>query len=168
MPAAIHDCGELLQLEANLYLKLHSMITSLGINWAEHCHTEMLLPGIAMFFLIWNYREYNAGLIEINKMFTNRQAAVATIVAAPLFFLIAGCSEAEMANASSENGLETITGTYVGQGVICPQMQLDSGEKISLSGAYPKQLQSGDALSVKGRWAPESKCMQGREFRVFK
>lgn len=61
---------------------------------------------------------------------------------------------------------DTITGKYIGPGVTCPQFRLDSGETISLSGAHPV-LQPGERLTLTGRWAMNSKCMQGREFRVF-
>ena len=62
--------------------------------------------------------------------------------------------------------LETITGQYMGPGVTCPQFRLSSGETVSLSGSYP-DLTPGQQLTLSGRWAENSKCMQGREFRVF-
>ena len=62
--------------------------------------------------------------------------------------------------------LESITGQYVGPGVICPRFQLASGETISLSGAY-SDLTSGGQQTLTGLWAENSKCMQGREFRVI-
>lgn len=62
--------------------------------------------------------------------------------------------------------LESITGAYTGPGVTCPQFRLDGGETISLSGDHP-QMTPGERRTLTGRWAMNSKCMQGREFRVF-
>lgn len=72
-----------------------------------------------------------------------------------------------MTKTSGGTGLLEISGTFAGQGIVCPQFRMDDGETISLSGAYPAQMKLGEKLTLSGRWAPESKCMQGREFRVF-
>ena len=69
--------------------------------------------------------------------------------------------------AAVTNEESTITGTYIGPGAECPQFRLNDGEKISLSGAVP-DAEIGEALTLAGRWSMLSKCMQGREFRVFK
>lgn len=88
-----------------------------------------------------------------------------------LFFLViiampgtAGKPDAVAANATP---FETISGYYAGPGVICPLFKLDGGETISLSGDYP-ELAAGQHFVLSGRWAEKSKCMQGREFHVFK
>jgi hypothetical protein len=67
---------------------------------------------------------------------------------------------------SRQASLETITGQYVGPGVICPRFRLSGGETISLSGPLP-ELQPGQDITLTGRWSVNSKCMQGREFRVI-
>lgn len=72
-----------------------------------------------------------------------------------------------MVDNRNESGLESIVGTFVGAGVLCPQFRLEDGETVSLSGAVPAEITAGTELTLNGRWAFESKCMQGREFRVF-
>jgi hypothetical protein len=61
----------------------------------------------------------------------------------------------------------SITGTFLGKGVECPQFRLENGEQISLSGTIPEH-QVGDEATLTGRWSMISTCMQGREFRVSK
>jgi len=69
-----------------------------------------------------------------------------------------------MANGP-ETGLETIRGVLLGPGVECVQFRLDDGEQISLTGAVPEVV-PGTALTLTGRWAMVSYCMQGRTFSI--
>ena len=67
---------------------------------------------------------------------------------------------------TKNTNLATITGQFVGRGVICERFKLADGETISLSGDHPEPT-PGVEVTLSGRWALESKCMQGREFRVI-
>lgn len=60
---------------------------------------------------------------------------------------------------------EVVEGAFAGMGVECPLFRLSTGEMITLSGAIP-QLELGKTVSLSGRWARISNCMQGRTFRV--
>lgn len=61
---------------------------------------------------------------------------------------------------------EIMSGTFIGPGVTCPQFRLDSGEQVSLSGVT-NGMQVGVRYKLDAIEARLSKCMQGREFRVF-
>lgn len=63
-------------------------------------------------------------------------------------------------------GQEEIVGHYVGPGVTCPQFELETGETVSLSGIYDKDMSSGVQIRLVGSWSRVSTCMQGREFSV--
>ena len=60
---------------------------------------------------------------------------------------------------------EIITGAFQGQGVECPVFRLESGERVTLMGIIPS-LDIGEEVSLTGRWARISSCMQGRSFQV--
>lgn len=62
--------------------------------------------------------------------------------------------------------LERITGSFIGTGAPCPQFRLETGETISLSGVYERDLPKATAIVLEGRWQLVSTCMQGREFNV--
>ncbi|MCC1480364.1 hypothetical protein J1C52_01775 [Roseibaca sp. Y0-43] len=61
---------------------------------------------------------------------------------------------------------EILSGTFIGAGVTCPQFRLDSGEQVSLSGVT-EGMTIGNAYRIDGAESMNSKCMQGREIRVF-
>ena len=67
---------------------------------------------------------------------------------------------------SSKPSMErkVIEGAFAGMGVECPLFRLSTGEMITLTGAIP-QLEVGQTVSLSGRWARISYCMQGRTFR---
>jgi hypothetical protein len=59
-----------------------------------------------------------------------------------------------------------MSGTFIGPGVTCPQFRLDSGEQVSLSGTTDG-MTIGQTYRIDGAESMNSKCMQGREIRVF-
>lgn len=79
-------------------------------------------------------------------------------------FLTFATAGALMANGP-ETGMETIRGVLLGPGVECMQFRLDDGEQISLTGPVPEAA-PGTALTLTGRWAMVSYCMQGRTFSI--
>ncbi|OSQ47259.1 hypothetical protein MGEO_16005 [Marivita geojedonensis] len=61
--------------------------------------------------------------------------------------------------------MQKITGTYVGQGAMCPLFQLDHGERITITGRLPG-MEPGEFFEFTGRWSLRSYGMQGRNFHV--
>lgn len=61
-----------------------------------------------------------------------------------------------------------INGTFLGRGVECPQLLLETGERLSLSGGAVSGIEPGQKLRVTGRYARVSTCMEGRAFLVGK
>ena len=59
-----------------------------------------------------------------------------------------------------------VSGAYLGPGAECPQFELLSGERISLSGVRDHAFTKGEIVNLHGRWRPVSTCMQGRDFLV--
>jgi len=70
-----------------------------------------------------------------------------------------------MSEQQSDDTLAEITGSYVGPGVECPQFRLEDGETVSLV-AMPAEIETGEPVTLTGRWPMFSKCMQGRTFYV--
>lgn len=101
-------------------------------------------------------------------MVVKQRPVIAGVSGLLLLLSTAGGNAGGMEKTSTSDGMVTLSGTYVGQGVNCPQFRLEDGETISLSGNYPALVASGGPIVLTGRWARESKCMQGREFRVFR
>ncbi len=61
---------------------------------------------------------------------------------------------------------EIIAGEFLGPGVTCPQLRLNSGEQISLSGGDFRQTAQGTRLKLGGSFVRMSQCMQGCSFVV--
>ena len=79
--------------------------------------------------------------------------------------LLATSAGAVMANGPATE-YARISGVFLGPGVECPQLRLADGEQISLTGAVP-DADIGAALTLTGRWALMSVCMQGRTFDIL-
>lgn len=68
----------------------------------------------------------------------------------------------------SETSSVTIRGTAVAGGVICPLIELTSGEKIPLVGVALDAFPPGTPLLLTGHVLQRSPCQQGRwAFRVL-
>lgn len=80
--------------------------------------------------------------------------------------LLSVSDERVLASGVDSNGMQTITGVYVGEGAECPRFRLESGEIVSLSGVFDRDLTRGKVVELQGRWREISRCMQGREFAV--
>ena len=79
-----------------------------------------------------------------------------------------GCTMADDTGKNDQANLSlvSLSGVFVGRGVVCERFKLDDGETISLSGDY--RVTGIDVpAKLNGRWAQISKCQQGREFRVL-
>jgi hypothetical protein len=68
-----------------------------------------------------------------------------------------------IASASGDKvGLETITGTTIEGGVVCPLLKLDDGEIVPLTGVPLDAYPPGERLVLEGRFVRVSICQQGR------
>ena len=68
-----------------------------------------------------------------------------------------------VASASGDKvGLETITGTTVEGGVVCPLLKLEYGEIVPLAGVPLDAYPPGQRLVLEGRFVRVSICQQGR------
>ncbi len=69
---------------------------------------------------------------------------------------------ADASASGDKTGLETITGTTVEGGVVCPLLKLEDGEIVPLAGvplhAYPPSRR----LVLEGQFVRVSICQQGR------
>lgn len=56
----------------------------------------------------------------------------------------------------------TVTGVLVEGGIVCPLMELDTGERVPLMGAGVRDYAAGTSLEIKGVYVQRSPCQQGR------
>lgn len=88
------------------------------------------------------------------------------IGAAAMFSLTAISAFAgSLAASGAATTVERIEGVYLGGGVTCPRFQMPDGRQISLFGTVP-DVSAGTRLSLLGRWAIVSGCMEGRAFFI--
>jgi hypothetical protein len=56
----------------------------------------------------------------------------------------------------------TVTGVLVEGGIVCPLLELDTGERVPLMGAGVRDYAAGTRLEIKGVYVQRSPCQQGR------
>lgn len=64
--------------------------------------------------------------------------------------------------SGNDMSLETIAGTIVEGGVVCPLLQLEDGEKVPLTGVRMGEHPAGTRLQLEGKFVQFSICQQGR------
>jgi hypothetical protein len=82
-------------------------------------------------------------------------------------FVTCGPALTGLVQAEAAMDHERISGVFLGQGVECPQVRLDTGEQISLQGPLPEGLTVGAPVEMARRFLMMSHRMQGRAFQIL-
>jgi hypothetical protein len=61
--------------------------------------------------------------------------------------------------------METVEAVVIKPGVVCPRVQLPSGEEVSLMG-FDRSVAVGTKLEMTGQFVSFSNCQQGRTYHV--